>query len=61
MRLRAEQAEARAEAAIDELRNIVNAKRNDREAFPGDTEFADWAQSRARFTLAAIDAARGNG
>jgi hypothetical protein len=38
--------------AHDELRNIANAKRFDRERFADDTEFADWAQNRARAILA---------
>jgi hypothetical protein len=39
--------------ALDELSNIANAKRFDRETFADDTEFADWAQNRARHTLRA--------
>jgi hypothetical protein len=39
-------------AAIRELENIVKAKRFDRETFDDDTAFADWAQNRARHTLA---------
>lgn len=38
--------------AIRELDNIVRARRTDRECFDNDTAFADWAQSRARHTLA---------
>lgn len=38
-------------AARDELSNIANARRFDGECFGSDREFADWAQSRARFTL----------
>lgn len=34
-----------------ELMNIAKAKRFNREYFDDDTAFADWAQSRARFTL----------
>lgn len=34
-----------------ELRNIADAKRFDRERFEDDTAFADWAQSRARYAL----------
>lgn len=41
--------------AIAELRNIAEAKRFDREYFECDAEFADWAQSRARHTLAEIE------
>jgi hypothetical protein len=37
--------------AIQELRNIAEAKRFDRKHFDDDTSFADWAQSRARYTL----------
>jgi hypothetical protein len=37
--------------AIQELRNIAEAKRFNREHFEDDTTFADWAQSRARHTL----------
>lgn len=37
--------------AMRELENIVNAKRFDRKMFRDDTEWADWAQSRARHTL----------
>jgi hypothetical protein len=40
------------EPAVQELRNIADAKRFDKERFRDDTEFADWAQSRARHTLA---------
>ena len=36
-----------------ELENIVNAKRFGRTVFANDTEFADWAQSRARAALQA--------
>lgn len=39
-------------AHTQELHNIVNAKRFDRKVFADDSEFADWAQSRARFALA---------
>jgi hypothetical protein len=39
--------------AHDELLNIANAKHFDRERFADDTEFADWAQNRARAVLAA--------
>lgn len=39
------------EAATQELRNIAEAKRYDRERFDDDTSFADWAQSRARHAL----------
>jgi len=39
------------EAATQELRNIAEAKRFDRERFDDDTAFADWAQSRARHAL----------
>lgn len=45
-------AESRAEKAEAELRNITNAERFNRERFRDDTEFADWAQSRARHMLA---------
>ncbi len=48
---RAEEAEGKLCAARDELGNIANAKRFQRDHFRDDTEFADWAQSRARFTL----------
>jgi hypothetical protein len=38
--------------AVAELGNIANAKRFDRNmGFDSDTTFADWAQSRARFTI----------
>jgi len=37
--------------ALQELRNIVNAKRFDVEVFDDDTAFADWAQSRARHAI----------
>ena len=36
-----------------ELQNIAEAKRFDREHFDDDTSFADWAQSRARRALGA--------
>lgn len=39
---------ARVEKLEGELSNIANAKRFDRERFGDDTDFADWAQSRAR-------------
>lgn len=41
------------EAATQEIRNIAEAKRFDRERFDDDTSFADWAQSRARHALEA--------
>ena len=37
--------------ARQELRNISEAKRFDRDRFDDDTAFADWAQSRARYAL----------
>ena len=40
------------EAYRAELLNIANARRFDRKAFRDDTEFADWAQSRARSAAA---------
>lgn len=40
------------EELLGELRNIADAKRFSREHFRDDTEFSDWAQSRARFTIA---------
>lgn len=40
-----------------EVANIVHAERFNKSHFADDTEFADWAQSRARHQLAAIDAA----
>jgi len=46
----------RLEGARDELSNIANAKRFDREKFDDDRSFADWAQSRARHRLAALAA-----
>jgi hypothetical protein len=42
----------RAERAELELHNIANAERFNKERFRDDTEFADWAQSRCRHTLA---------
>ena len=42
-----------------ELSNIAQARRFDREAFRDDTEFADWAQSRARHRAAALAPAAG--
>lgn len=42
--------------AAKELENIANAKRFDRECFADDTEFADWAQSRARHYAAIASA-----
>lgn len=38
-------------AAMQELENIVKAKRFDHEHFEDDTAFADWVQSRARACL----------
>ena len=43
--------EREADALRAELMNLANAKRFDRDTFQDDTEFADWAQSRARFAL----------
>lgn len=51
-------ATATADAAVQELRNIVNAKRFDRDAFTDDSAFVDWALNRCRYTLAFIDANR---
>lgn len=39
-------------AAVQELNNIAYAKRFDRSLFYDDKDFADWAQSRCRHTLA---------
>ena len=44
--------------AVKELQNIANAKRFDREAFPTNDDFCQWAQSRARFTLEKIGATK---
>ena len=53
--LYAESALASAQARVAELEaelaNIANAERFKRLHFEDDTAFADWAQSRARFTL----------
>jgi hypothetical protein len=46
------------QAALNELINIANAKRFDREMFADDTEFADWVQSRARHTLRSASSAK---
>ena len=43
--------------AIEELKNLVNAQRFDRDSFANDTEFAEWALSRARYTLGLIERA----
>jgi hypothetical protein len=40
--------------AISELMNIVHAQRFNRDCFQDDTDFADWAQSRCRHTLASL-------
>jgi hypothetical protein len=48
---RAQADRAEVERLRAELENIANAKRFDRTCFDDDTSFADWAQSRARFTL----------
>lgn len=46
-------------SAEQELRNIVNAQRFNKEHFEyGDESFADWAINRARHTLQKIEAAR---
>ena len=45
------------DTAVKELRNIVNAKRFDRPHFANDSCFADWAQSRAEYSLGIINAA----
>jgi hypothetical protein len=42
---------ARLRLCRQELLNIAQAKRFDRGAFRDDTDFADWAQTRCRFTL----------
>lgn len=41
--------------AVQELRNLVDSKRFDRQMFRDDTEWADWAQSRCRHTLNKAD------
>jgi hypothetical protein len=41
--------------AIEELKNIINAQRFDRDSFANDTEFAEWAISRCRYTLGLIE------
>ena len=41
--------------AAQELGNIVNAKRFNREMFRDDTEWADWVQSRCRHVLRATE------
>lgn len=51
--LLAEYWQRQAAKARAELRNLVEAKRFDRERFDDDTSFADWAQSRARHALEA--------
>jgi len=48
-----------ARIAIQELKNIAQARRYDAEYFSSDGDFARWAQNRARFSLAqAEDALR---
>ena len=37
---------------LAELQNIANTKRFDRDYFPTDADFIEWAQSRARFAIA---------
>lgn len=49
-----------ADDAAAELRNIVNAERFNREHFRDDTEFADWAQNRARHALARAQSGGGH-
>jgi chorismate mutase len=39
------------DAYRQELENIANARRFDKSQFLSDEEFADWAQSRARYAL----------
>lgn len=46
--------ERRVREAMDELVNIAEANRYSREHFKDAAEFADWAQSRARHTLAKL-------
>lgn len=46
-----------ASLAIEELKNIIRARRHDSDHFANDTEFAEWAIARARYTLALIDSA----
>lgn len=41
-------------AAVEELENIVSAKRFSRDHFRDDTEYADWLQSRGRAALAVL-------
>jgi len=41
---------------LDELKNIADARRFNKEHFENDTSFADWAQSRARFAIAKSEA-----
>lgn len=41
--------------AIEELKNLINARRHDRRDFANDTEFVDWALNRARYTLGLIE------
>jgi ABC-type Na+ efflux pump permease subunit len=50
-------AQARVRVLEEELTNIAQARRFDRMYFDDDTAFADWAQSRARWTLGKADAA----
>ena len=45
-----------ASLAIEELKNLLNAKRFDRDHFANDAEFIDWALNRARYTLGLIGA-----
>ena len=46
---------------VEEVNNIVRAKRYRKEFFKDDTEFADWTQSRLRAALAAIRGKREGG
>ncbi len=42
-------------ACAEELRNIADAKRFNRDHFRDDTEFADWVKSRAIHTLRSLE------
>jgi hypothetical protein len=43
------------ELAVQELRNIVKAKRYDKDVFADDSAFVDWVRSRAKWVLGQIE------
>ena len=50
-----EKLQAESDAYKQELMNITNAKRNNKDHFFNDTEFAEWAISRCKHTLSKFE------